>query len=162
MGLQIGAKRLQIGAGITNQGKGITNRGSFWDYKLDQGWITNRGKKITNQGRDYKSVQNIGTKENSAGFLKHCFILKMLGCLQYFFIAHNNGSVSSPVSQKMLSSFSLFNVFTMFPKNELKVSAIFVSSVKTLLSSTSVIFLFLDPFFSVKSGDMFSRTTYYQ
>ena len=70
-----------------------------------------------------------------------------------FFIAHNNGSVSFPVSQKMLSSFSMFNVFTMLPKNELKVSAIFVSSVKTLPPSTSVILLLLDPFFSVKSGD---------
>ena len=86
-------------------------------------------------------------------FLKYCFILKMLGCLLYFFIARNNGSVSSPFSQKMFSSFSMFNVFTMLSKNELKVSAIFASSVKTLPPSTSVILLFLDPFFSVKSGD---------
>ena len=94
-----------------------------------------------------------GTKENSVGFLKYCFILKTLGCLLYFFIAHYNGSVSSPVSQKMLSSFSMFNVFTMLPKSELKVSAIFASSVKSWPPSTSVILLFFDPFFSVKSGD---------
>ena len=70
-----------------------------------------------------------------------------------FFTAHNNGSVSFPVSQKMLSSFSMFNVFTMLPKSELKVSAIFASSVKSWPPSTSVILLFFDPFFSVKSGD---------
>ena len=44
------------------------------------------------------------------------------------------------------------NVFTMLPKNELNVSAIFASSVK-ILPPSSVILLFLDPFFSVKSGD---------
>ena len=70
-----------------------------------------------------------------------------------YFIARNNGSVSFPVSQKMLSSFSMFNVFTMLPKNELKVPAIFASSVKTLPPSAGVILLFLDPFFSVKSAD---------
>ena len=69
-----------------------------------------------------------------------------------YFIARNNGSVSFPVSQKMLSSFSMFNVFTMLPKNKLKVSPVFASSVKTLLPSASLL-LFLDPFFSVKSGD---------
>ena len=53
----------------------------------------------------------------------------------------------------MLSSFSMFNVFTMSPKNELKVSAIFASSAKTLPPSTSAVLLFLDPFFSVKSED---------
>ena len=47
----------------------------------------------------------------------------------------------------------MFNVFTMLPKNELKVPAIFASSVKTLPPSAGVILLFLDPFFSVKSGD---------
>ena len=47
----------------------------------------------------------------------------------------------------------MFNVFAMLRKNELRVSAIFASSVKTLPPSTSVILLFLDPFFSVKSGD---------
>ena len=47
----------------------------------------------------------------------------------------------------------MFNVFTMLPKSELKVSAIFASSVKSWPLSTSVILLFLDPFFSVKSGD---------
>ena len=72
-----------------------------------------------------------------------------------FFIARNNGSVSSPLSQQMLSSFSLFNVFIMLPKNELKVSAIFALSVETFPPSSSVILLFLDPFFSVKSGDFF-------
>ena len=77
----------------------------------------------------------------------------MLGCLVYFFIARNNRSVSSPVPQKILSSFSIFNVFTMLPKYELKVSAIFASYVKTLPPSASVILVFLDPFFSVKSGD---------
>ena len=41
----------------------------------------------------------------------------------------------------------------MLPKNELKVSAIFASSVKTLPPSTSVIYLVLDPIFSVKSGE---------
>ena len=64
-----------------------------------------------------------------------------------FFIARKNGSVSSPVSQKTLSSFSMFNVFTMLPKNELKVSAIFTSSAKTLPPSTNVILLFVYPFF---------------
>ena len=49
--------------------------------------------------------------------------------------------------------FSMFNVFTILPKNELKVSAIFASSVKTLPPSTSVILLLLDLFFSVNSGD---------
>ena len=47
----------------------------------------------------------------------------------------------------------MFTVFTTLPKNELKVSAIFASSVETLPPSTSVILLFLDPIFSVKSGD---------
>ena len=41
----------------------------------------------------------------------------------------------------------------MSPKNELKVSAIFASSVKALPPSTSVALLSLDPFFSVKSED---------
>ena len=71
-----------------------------------------------------------------------------------FFIGRNNGSVSSPVSQRMLASFSVFNVFTMLPKNKLKVSAIFASSVKTLPPSTSAILLFLDPFFSVKGENI--------
>ena len=53
----------------------------------------------------------------------------------------------------MLSSFSMFNVFTMLPKNELKVSVIFASSVKTLPSSTSVVLLLISLVFSVKSGD---------
>ena len=92
-----------------------------------------------------------GTKEHSFGLLKYCFILKMLGCLLYFLIACNNGSVSSPFSQKMFSSFSMFNVFGMLLKNELKVSAIFTSSIKTLSPSASVILLFLDrSFFSEK------------
>ena len=84
---------------------------------------------------------------------KYCFILKMIGCLLCFFIARNNGSLLSPVSQKFLLSFSIFNVFTMIPKNELRVSAIFALSVKTLPRWTNVILLFLDPFFSVKSED---------
>ena len=70
-----------------------------------------------------------------------------------FFITCNNRSVSSRASQKMLSFFSMFNVFTMLPKNELQVSAIFALSVKTLPSSISVILLFLDPYFFVESGD---------
>ena len=90
-----------------------------------------------------------GTKENSVRFLKYCFILKML-MLAIFFVARNNGSVSSPVSQKMLSSFSMFNVLL---KNELKLQAIFASCVKTLPPLAGVILLFLDQFFSVKSGD---------
>ena len=50
--------------------------------------------------------------------------------------------------------FSMFNVFTILPKNELKVSAIFASSVKTLPPSIMcVILLFLEPFFSTKSRD---------
>ena len=47
----------------------------------------------------------------------------------------------------------MFNVFTMLPKNELKVSVIFASSVKTLPSSTSVVLLLISLVFSVKSGD---------
>ena len=70
-----------------------------------------------------------------------------------FFIARNNGSVSSHVSQKTPSSFSMFNVFTMLPKDELKVYATLTSSVKTLPPSTNVILLLIDPFFSVKRGD---------
>ena len=47
----------------------------------------------------------------------------------------------------------MFNVFTMLPKDELKVYATLTSSVKTLPPSTSVILLLIDPFFSVKRGD---------
>ena len=61
-----------------------------------------------------------------------------------FFTVRNDGSVLSSVSQKMLLSFSVINVFTMLSKNKLKVSAIFASYIKTLPPSTSVILLFLD------------------
>ena len=43
---------------------------------------------------------SIGTKENSIGFLKYCFIFKMLRYLLYFFIAPNNGPVSSPFTKQ--------------------------------------------------------------
>ena len=96
-------------------------------------------------------------KEDSAGFLKYCFILEILGCLLNFFIVRTSESGPSPVSQKMLSSILVFNVFTMLPKNDLKVSAVFASSVKTLPPSTNVILLFLDPFFPAKSADTVSQ-----
>ena len=53
-------------------------------------------------------------KENSVRFLKYYFTLKMLGCLLYLFIACNNALVLSPISQKMLSYFSIFDVLKSF------------------------------------------------
>ena len=47
----------------------------------------------------------------------------------------------------------MFNVFTMLPNNELKVSVIFASSVKTLPFSKSVVLLLIGLVFSVKYGD---------
>ena len=49
----------------------------------------------------------------------------------------------------------------MLPKKKLKVSAIFASSAKTLPSSTSIIYLFLDPFFAMKSGDTIFQNNLY-
>ena len=79
----------------------------------------------------------------------------MLEWLLYFFILCNNALGSSYISQKMPSSFSIFNVFTMLPKIDLKVSAIFASSVKTLPPSASVMLLFLDPLFGEKWKNCF-------
>ena len=72
------------------------------------------------------------TEENSVGYLKYYFILKMLVILIYFRITCNNGSVSSLMSQQILLSFSIFNVFAMLQTNRLIFTAIFALSVKTL------------------------------
>ena len=84
------------------------------------------------------------TKENSVGFLKYCFILKMLGCLLHFLLGAITDQFHLFYHKRCSHLFQCLMCSPCYQKNELKVSAIFVSSAKT---STSVILLFLELFF---------------
>ena len=55
-------------------------------------------------------------KKIQSDFWNIVLSLKCLNVFYIFFIACNNGSFSSLVSQKILSSSSMFNVVTMLPK----------------------------------------------
>ena len=94
-----------------------------------------------------------GTKENSVGFLKCCFILKMLGYMLYFYLARNNRSVSSPVSQKMLSSFSMFMRSQCYQKRFESFSC-FCIICQNCATFNKYYFVVLRPIFLVKSGDI--------
>ena len=79
----------------------------------------------------------------------------MLGCLLYLFTVRNNRTSLIFRITKDALIFSIVNVFTMLPKNELKVSAIFASYVVTLPPSESVILFISDPFFSLKNMGLY-------
>lgn len=82
------------------------------------------------------------TREISDEYLNHFLFLKMLGCLLYVFMTSIDGSVSFHISYRALLSLPILSVSIMFLKYALKVSAIFLSSDKISLSSTSVMLEF--------------------
>ena len=79
------------------------------------------------------------------------FIFVMLGCLSYFFIAFNIGSLICSTLFKISGSISMLRFFIALAKNLLKISAILISSSIISLSSSKVIFSVLK-YFSENKG----------
>ena len=96
-----------------------------------------------------------GTKENSVGFLKYYFILKMLGCLLYFLLHAITDQFISLITTDALIFFIVSCVRNV-TKKRVESFSYFCIICRNFSTFNKCYFVVLRPiFFSVKSGDFF-------